>query len=113
MKNNSINYIEFYTHNINETKLFYENAFSWKFTDYGATYIAFSESGLEGGFELTSLPIINGALVVLYSDNLKAIQEKIISFGGKISKEIFEFPGGKRFQFLDPTGNELAVWSNK
>lgn len=113
MKNNAINYVEFKSNNILETKLFYTNAFSWKFTDYGSEYIAFSESGLEGGFEFSKEPVVNGALVVLYSDNLKEIQKKIISLGGKISKEIFEFPGGKRFHFLDPSGNELAIWSDK
>ena len=113
IKNNHINYVEFKSTNIQETKSFYTNVFSWKFTDYGKDYIAFSESGLDGGFEFTTSPIINGALIVLYSDNLKTVQGKIIAFGGKISIETFEFPGGKRFHFLDPSGNELAVWSDK
>ncbi|MEO9569714.1 MAG: VOC family protein [Polaribacter sp.] len=113
MQNNCINYVEFKSTNIKETKKFYTNIFSWKFTDYGKNYIAFSESGLDGGFEYTEVPIINGALVVLYSDDLKKIQDKIIFYGGNISKEIFEFPGGKRFHFLDPSGNELAIWSLK
>ncbi|MGB1284773.1 MAG: VOC family protein [Polaribacter sp.] len=113
MKNIGINYVEFNSHNLQETKAFYTHVFAWKFTDYGTNYIAFSESGIEGGFELTTSPIVNGALIVLYSDNLEFVQEKIISFGGKISIETFEFPGGKRFHFLDPSGNELAVWSRK
>ena len=113
MKNNNINYIEFKSHNIQETKSFYTNAFSWKFTDYGPNYIAFSESGLDGGFEFSSTEIINGALIVLYFDDLETIKKRIVSFGGKISVDTFDFPGGKRFQFLDPSGNELAVWSDK
>ena len=81
--------------------------------DYGPTYVAFSESGLEGGFEKTENEIINGALVVLYHENLDLIKNKIIESNGKISKDIFSFPGGRRFHFIDPDGNELAVWSDK
>ena len=113
MKNNLINYVEFKSINIEETKSFYSKVFSWKFTDFGPHYVAFSESGLEGGFEFTESPIINGALIVLYSDDLTSLQKRILLSGGKISKETFEFPGGKRFHFLDNSGNELAVWSDK
>ena len=101
-KSNQINYIEFRAKNLKEIKDFYSEAFGWSFIDYGPTYTAFSESGLAGG-----------ALVVLYHKNLSNIKTKIIDCGGKITKDIFSFPGGKRFQFLDPSGNELAVWSDK
>ena len=111
-KNNHINYIEFKAINLETTKAFYKKVFGWVFTDYGPTYIAFSDSGLEGGFEKTDKPIENGVLVVLYHENLEAIKRKIISAGGKISKDIFSFPGGKRFHFIDGSGNELAVWSD-
>lgn len=113
MKNNQISYVEFKTTNINETKSFYEKTFGWTFKDYGPTYSSFSESGLFGGFELTDDEIVNGALIVLYNENLVSIKDKVVKNGGKISKDIFEFPGGKRFQFIDPTGNELAIWSDK
>ena len=110
---NQINYIEFKTNNIEIIKKFYFNCFNWIFNDYGSIYTAFSESGLKGGFELTENKIVNGALVVLYHSNLELIKKKIIDFGGRISKDIFSFPGGHRFHFLDPSGNELAVWSDK
>ena len=110
---NQINYIEFKTNNILAIKEFYSNCFNWTFNDYGSIYTAFSESGLKGGFELTDKEIVNGALVVLYHNNLDVIKKKIIVSGGKISKDIFSFPGGHRFHFLDPSGNELAVWSDK
>lgn len=113
LANNHINYIEFKAHDLETTKTFYNQAFGWAFTDYGPTYIAFSESGLQGGFEKTEDTIVNGVLVVLYHDNLVEIQEKIIASGGKISIDIFSFPGGQRFHFIDPSGNELAVWSDK
>ncbi|MEP5338829.1 MAG: VOC family protein [Algibacter sp.] len=113
IKNNHINYVEFKAKNLEKTKAFYSTCFNWVFTDYGPTYIAFTESGLDGGFEKTDKPIINGVLVVLYHENLNSIKDKIIAANGIISKAIFSFPGGHRFQFLDPSGNELAVWSDK
>lgn len=109
-KNNQINYIEFKTNDLETTKSFYSSVFGWTFTDYGPTYVAFSNSGLEGGFEKSEDEIVNGVLVVLYHENLKEVKEKIIEAGGEITQDIFSFPGGKRFQFKDPTGNELAVW---
>lgn len=110
-KNNHINYIEFKTTDLEITKSFYQKVFGWVFTDYGPTYISFSEAGIAGGFEKTTSKIINGVLVVLYHKDLKTIKAKIIDAGGTISKDIFSFPGGCRFQFIDLTGNELAIWS--
>lgn len=108
--NNHINYVELKAHDLEAIKEFYSNAFGWKFTDYGDSYIAFDGSGLQGGFEKTNDPITNGALVVLYHDDLKLAKQTVLNAGGKLSVDIFSFPGGSRFQFLDPSGNELAVW---
>ncbi len=113
IKNNHISYIEFKANDLEKIKEFYNKSFDWTFTDYGPTYTTFSDSGLEGGFEKTENEIINGALVVLYHNNLDLIKNKIIKLGGEISKDIFSFPGGRRFHFIDPSGNELAVWSDK
>lgn len=113
IKDNHINYVEFKAHDLEKTKEFYTASFDWTFTDYGPTYIAFSESGLQGGFEKTESEIINGALIVLYHKDLFTIKNNIIKAGGKIAKDIFSFPGGQRFHFVDPAGNELAVWSDK
>jgi predicted enzyme related to lactoylglutathione lyase len=111
--NSKISYVEFKAYDLEQTKAFYSSVFGWKFTDYGSTYTAFSESGLEGGFEKWGEPIVNGALVILYHSNLEEILQKIKNAGAKISAEIFSFPGGRRFHFLDPSGNELAVWSDQ
>ena len=111
--NTLISYVEFKAYDLEQTKAFYASAFGWKFTDYGPTYVSFSESGLEGGFEKWGEPIVNGALVVLYHKNLEEILQKLKDAGAKISAEIFSFPGGRRFHFLDPSGNELAVWSDQ
>jgi len=113
MTNNHINYVEFKAKDLEAVKKFYSDCFGWKFTDYGPTYTAFSESGLDGGFEKSDDPVVNGALVVLYHGDLEVIKEKVIRVGGKITVDIFSFPGGRRFQFEDPSGNELAVWSDK
>ncbi len=112
-KNNQINYVEFKANDLEKIKKFYHQVFGWNFIDYGPTYVAFSESGIDGGFEKTDENIVIGTLVVLYHQDLDNIKGNIIEAGGKISKDIFSFPGGHRFQFIDPTGNELAVWSDK
>jgi uncharacterized protein len=113
MRNNHINYIEFKAKDLGEIKKFYSTTFNWSFTDYGPDYTAFSDSGLEGGFEKVSEDITNGALIVLYHEDLNEIKSKIIEAKGEISKDVFSFPGGRRFHFLDPSGNELAIWSDK
>ena len=111
MKNILINYIEFRAHDLEAIKEFYNTLFGWEFTDYGPTYCSFSGSGLDGGFEKTDEEVTNGALVVLYHTDLESLESEISEAGGKIVKEIFSFPGGRRFHFTDPSGNELAVWS--
>ncbi|SRR5688572_26296248 len=107
-----INYVEFKAHDLSLIKAFYSSTFGWTFTDYGADYIAFSDSGLEGGFARTDGEIGQGALVVLYHGDLEFIKEKVLEAGGRIVKDIYSFPGGRRFHFTDPSGNELAVWSD-
>ena len=113
MTDNHISYIELKANDLNLVKEFYSRAFGWVFTDYGPDYSSFSDSGVFGGFEKTDQEIVNGALVVLYHTNLDLIKGKIIEAGGTISKDIFSFPGGRRFHFTDPSKNELAVWSDK
>jgi predicted enzyme related to lactoylglutathione lyase len=113
MQNNHINYIEFQAKDLILIKQFYSAAFSWSFTDYGPDYIAFTTSGLDGGFYKSDQELKNGALVILYHENLSLAKTNVIQAGGRLSKDIFSFPGGKRFHFLDPSGNELAVWSDQ
>lgn len=113
LEDNHINYVEFKANELEKTKQFYSKAFAWNFTDYGPSYSSFSESGIAGGFEQTEEEIVNGALIVLYYKDLELIKSKIIKAGGKITKDIFSFPGGHRFHFSDPDGNVLAVWSDK
>ena len=111
--NNHINYIEFKAKDLPAIKEFYSKAFEWKFTDYGPDYTSFENSGLSGGFEQSDDAIVNGALIVLFHNDLEKIKSDIVTAKGKISKDIFSFPGGRTFHFTDPAGNELAVWSDK
>lgn len=108
-----LNYVEFPANDLEKTKDFFTKAFAWDFVDYGPEYTAFSNEGLDGGLfksEKVSLTENGSALLVFYSDNLEATQTKVESAGGKISLDIFSFPGGRRFHFLEPSGNEFAVW---
>jgi uncharacterized protein len=107
-----IDYIELPARDIAGTKKFYETVFGWKFEDYGPDYTSFFDGRLAGGFTTDRPAPAQALLVVIYASDLAAFQEKIKSAGGKISKDTFSFPGGRRFHFLDPNGNELAVWSD-
>lgn len=110
-----MNYIEFPAKDIEATKTFFSAIFSWSFVDYGPEYTAFSNAGLDGGFFKSDLTVStkNGsALIVFYSKELEKTLAKIENSGGSIIKTIFSFPGGRRFHFADPNGNEYAVWSD-
>ena len=114
MATEQISYIELPATDIEGTKQFFANAFGWEFIDYGPDYTAIAGAGLDGGFYKSTLRATTetgSALVVLYSANLESSLARVESAGGKIVKPIFSFPGGRRFQFTDPSGNEYAVWS--
>ena len=110
-----IDYIEFPAQNFDSVQLFYEKAFNWIFTDYGPEYRAFTDNKIDGGFyksEYRSSTKNGAALVIFYASDLEKTKETVISSGGTVVKDIFTFPGGRRFHFTDPNGNELAVWSD-
>lgn len=94
---------------LDRLKAFYAQAFSWSFTDYGPTYCAFSE-GLDGGFQADGAEAPPKPLPVIYARDLDAALADVRQAGGRIARPIFPFPGGRRFHFTDPAGNELAVW---
>jgi hypothetical protein len=109
-----LNYVEFSAKNLNATKSFFSAVFSWEFVDYGPEYTAFSDQGLDGGFfkaDACSNTENGGALLVFYSSDIEATLSKVTRHGGVVSRPIFEFPGGFRFHFIEPSGNEFAVWS--
>ena len=110
-KDGKLDYLEMAAGNgaIDSVKAFYSAAFGWTFTDYGPSYSAFEE-GLDGGFD-GATPPGSKPLPVLFSTDLEKSLETVTNAGGKIVKPIFSFPGGRRFHFTDPAGNELAIWA--
>jgi len=109
------NYIELPATDLAAMKTFYGDAFGWTFQDWGDTYAAIQGAGVEGGMDAdagTRKPSNQGTLVILFSDDLIASEKAVIDAGGKISVPAFDFPGGRRFHFTDPSGNELGVWAN-
>jgi hypothetical protein len=111
-----INYVEFPSRDLARTKQFFSEAFGWTFEDYGPGYCAFSGQGLDGGFyqaDLASSTASGAALIVFYSERLEETLAKVERAGGTVVKAIFDFPGGRRFHFTEPCGNEFAVWSDR
>ena len=109
MPKTAIAYLEFPSHDVAASKRFYASLFGWSFQDYGPNYATFSEAGMEGGFNGESGERTKAPLAVLQTDNLEAMLASVQAAGGAITVPIFPFPGGRRFHFTDPSGNELAV----
>ncbi|MFZ5526430.1 MAG: VOC family protein [Pseudomonadota bacterium] len=110
-----LNYVEFASADLSATKSFFQSAFNWSFVDFGPEYTAFSGQGLDGGFfkaDMRSSTDHGAALLVFYSKDLEGTLAKVADAGGRIVKPIFTFPGGRRFHFTEPAGNEFAVWSD-
>ena len=110
----TINYVEYAARDLQATAAFFESAFGWTFTHYGPDYIAFVGQGLDGGFyraDLAASSAQGSALIVFYSERLEETLAKVTAAGAEIVKPIFDFPGGRRFHFTEPSGNEFAVWS--
>lgn len=115
---NQINYIELPVKDLAGTKAFFADVFGWTFTDYGEAYCSIDNAGIDGGFYQVSQPdtfdgyrVDNAApLIILYHRDLSATIEKIERAGGRIIRDTFSFPGGKRFHFADINNNEYAVW---
>ena len=114
LEHEKINYLEFPARDIKATKAFFAATFDWSFVDCGPDYCAFSNAGIDGGFFSADLSVsakAGSVLIVIYSQSLAETQKKITDAGGTIVIPPFSFPGGHRFHFSDPSGNEFAVWS--
>ena len=110
-KTGCIDYVELPGGALEETKRFYAGAFGWRFIDYGPSYVAVEEAGLDAGFQGDPAEAPAKPLVILYAEHLESLRDEVSAAGGEITRPIFRFPGGRRFHFRDPAGNELAVWS--
>jgi hypothetical protein len=108
-----VDYIEFGATDIDRTKGFYQQVFGWRFEDYGPEYTSFQDGRLSGGFTKHAPVRPANPLVVIYATRLEDVEAKIKQAGGKIVRNTYTFPGGRRFHFTDPSGNELAVWTDR
>lgn len=110
----SIDYLEFASKDLTATKAFFSQLLNWSFQDYGPDYIAFDDGKMTGGFfgsTSVSTASEGAPLVVIYHSDLEATRARVVALGGVIKRDIFSFPGGRRFHFSEPGGNEFAVWS--
>jgi uncharacterized protein len=113
---NHVNYIELPAQSpadVMRSKAFYGNVFGWTYKDWGDAYADTQSSGVSTGINGDSDHRPQYPLVVIYADDLESRHASVVNAGGKITRDIFSFPGGRRFHFLDLAGNELAVWSDR
>lgn len=104
-------YIELRVTDMAKAKAFYESAFGWSFEDWGPDYAAFVDAGMDGGMERQDTPPSRGGPIpIIYSEDLEASQDAVTKAGRHITAR-YTFPGGERFHFTDPAGNEIAVWT--
>ena len=111
-----LDYVEFASRDPAASRHFFEQVFGWSFVDYGRDYTAFDDGRFQGGFFRAEPQTAAGGgapLLVIYADDLQPMLEAVLAQGGQIIKPVFAFPGGSRFQFVEPGGNELAVWSER
>ena len=108
-----IDYVELPSASAHElTRAFYRKAFGWTFTDYGPTYSAVEGGAVAIGLQGDREEALSAPLPIVRVDDLEAAFDAVEKAGGHIAKPIISFPGGRRFHFIDPGGNELAVWQS-
>lgn len=109
---NRIDYVEIPATDLSRARAFLEAMFGWTFKEWGDDYLSFSDGQLNGGIRRADVAApATGVLLVFYSKDLERDVERVKELGGTISQEIFSFPGGRRFHFIDPVGTEYAIWS--
>jgi uncharacterized protein len=115
-RHNRIDYLEIGAKNAGDyskSKAFFETAFGWTYQDYGDAYCDTKSSGVGSGINGDPDHRTLQPLPVIYVEDLEAAQSKVTAAGGIVTRPIFSFPGGRRFHFAEPAGNELAVWSDR
>jgi hypothetical protein len=115
-KPNSVDYVEIPSRDVAKSKVFFTALFGLKFTDYGPDYVAFEDGRLSGGFytsDKVSSVAAGAAIIIFYTEHLETLRERVIALGANIVRDIFAFPGGRRFHFAEPGGSEFAIWSDK
>ena len=110
---NRIDYVEIPVIDLPKASAFLEAMFGWTFQSWGDDYMSFSDGRLNGGLrKAEEAAPATGVLLVFYSEDLERDVVRVQELGGSISQEIFSFPGGRRFHFIDPVGTEFAIWSD-
>ncbi len=104
-----LNYVELPVREIGAARAFYEQAFGWSLTEFAPTYAATITGDTDVGLQADASEATKAPLAVIEVEELEATVEAVQSAGGTIVRPIFAFPGGRRFHFLDPSGNELAA----
>jgi predicted enzyme related to lactoylglutathione lyase len=112
----TIDYVEVPTRDVARSGAFFTDLLGWSFTDYGPDYNSFDDGRISGGFfrsEKVSRTEYGSALIVIYTEKLEEAKAEVLRLGGTLTKDIFSFPGGRRFQFTEPGGSEFSFWSDK
>ncbi len=104
-----LDYIEFPSTSRERTSAFFRAAFGWGRVSYGPDYDAVTEAGIDGGID-QSAGRVAATMAVVRTDDLDAAEARVLAAGGVITQPQFDFPGGRRFHFREPGGNELAVY---
>ena len=115
-KVNAVDYVEIPSRDVTKSKVFFTALFGLKFTDYGPDYVAFEDGRLSGGFytsDKVSSVVLGAAIIIFYTEHLEQLRERSIELGATITRDIFSFPGGRRFHFAEPSGSEFSIWSDK
>jgi len=105
-----IDYLEFPSSDGRKSRRFFEEAFGWSFIDYGPTYHAIEAAGIEAGIQADAAQATAAPLAIVRTTDLEAAQRAVELAGGVVTRAAFDFPGGRRFHFREPGGNEMAVW---
>jgi predicted enzyme related to lactoylglutathione lyase len=104
-----IDYVEFPSSDRAATSGFFQAAFGWGITSYGPDYDGLEHAGIDGGVDQAEARVA-ATMAIIRSDDLDAAEKRVLAAGGVITRPQFDFPGGRRFHFREPGGNELAVW---
>lgn len=112
-RNGCVDYVELPGGRLEDSRKFYAAAFDWRFVEYGPSYVAVENAGVDAGLQGDPAEASSAPLVLLWADDLETALTAVREAGGEITQAIFAFPGGRRFHFRDPAGNELGVWSDR
>lgn len=106
-----IDYIEFPSDNRALTSAFFQAAFGWGIVSYGPSYDALADAGIDGGVDQAESRVA-ATMAIVRTDDLDGAERRVLAAGGTVTREQFDFPGGRRFHFREPGGNEMAVYQS-